>query len=212
MSIDVRVYLVTDPSYDDLPTIGREAVGGGATCVQVRDKRPSADRVAAVRRLVEILPPGTAVIANDDVTAARAGAGLHVGLDDVDPRAARAELGPEAVIGWSINDLAQLADEDQLAACDYVAASPVWATATKTDAGTPFGLEGVRAIADRLGGRLPLVAIGGIDASNAADVVGAGADGVAVVSAICGAPDPRAAAADLRAVVDGALRARGTRP
>lgn len=209
MNADVRVYLVTDPSYDDLDSIVVAAVAGGATCVQVRDKRPGADRVGSVRRLRTMLPDGVAVIANDDVAAAREGHGLHVGLNDIDPRSARALLGPEAVIGWSINDLSQLDDTAQLAACDYVAASPVWATPTKTDTGAPFGLDGVRRIAERLDGRLPLIAIGGIHRGNAAQVIEAGADGVAVVSAICGADDPHAAAAELRAVVDAAHRTRG---
>jgi thiamine-phosphate pyrophosphorylase len=209
MTVDVRVYLVTDPSYDDLESIVAAAVSGGVTCVQVRDKRPDADRVASVRRLRTLLPPQVAIISNDDVAAAREGHGLHVGLDDVDPRSARILLGPQAVIGWSINELAQLDDEAQLAACDYVAASPVWATPTKTDTTDPFGLDGVRRIAERLGNRLPLVAIGGIDCANAGSVIEAGADGVAVVSAICRAADPRAAATELRTVVDEARRSRG---
>lgn len=209
MSADLRVYLVTDPAYDDLESIVAAAVSGGVTCVQVRDKRPDADRVASVRRLRTVLPDDVVLIVNDDVAAAREGHGLHVGLDDVDPCSARALLGPEAVIGWSINHLSQLDDLAQLGACDYVAASPVWSTPTKTDTGVPFGLDGVRRLAERLDGRLPLVAIGGIDHSNAAEVIEAGADGVAVVSAICGADDPRAAAEELRAVVDTAHRTRG---
>ncbi|MET0930845.1 MAG: thiamine phosphate synthase [Aeromicrobium sp.] len=209
MTVDLRVYLVTDPSYDDLESVVAAAVSGGVTCVQVRDKGPDADRVGTVRRLRTMLPAHVVLIANDDVDAAREGHGLHVGLGDIDPRSARALLGPEAVIGWSINQLSQLNDVAQLAACDYVAASPVWATPTKTDTGIPFGLDGVHRIAERLGGRLPLVAIGGIDQANAAQVIEAGADGVAVVSAICGADDPRAAAVELRAVVDAAHVLRG---
>ncbi len=212
MSVDPRVYLVTDPAVDDLEAIVDAGVRGGVTCVQVRDKHgSSASRAGLVAALRGALPSSVAVVVNDDLEVASSCDGLHVGVDDVAPSVARAELGPEAVIGWSINDLAQLGDEAEMRACSYVAVSPVWATPTKTDTTAPFGLDGVREVAARLAGRVPLVAIGGIDASNAADVVLAGADGVAVVSAICGADDPRASAGQLRAVVDAALETRGAR-
>ena len=209
MSIDLRLYLVTDPAYGDPEQIVRAAVAGGVTCVQVRDKTASSADIATVaRRLRTALPAEVAVIVNDDVDAARECDGLHVGVDDLLPARARELLGPDAVIGWSINDVAQLDDEPQLAACDYVAASPVWTTPTKADADRPWGLSGVSTLAGRLAGRLPLVAIGGLGVHNAADAVGAGADGIAVVSAICSAADPRAAAHDLRTVVDSSLTAR----
>ena len=86
------------------------------------------------------------------------------------------------------------------------------ATATKADADRPWGLPGVRALADALAGRVPLVAIGGIDAHNAGDVIEAGADGVAVISSICGAEDPGAASREIRAFVDRALATRKARP
>ncbi|KAA1372476.1 thiamine phosphate synthase [Aeromicrobium fastidiosum] len=206
MTIDLRLYLVTDPGTERLDDVVAAAVSGGATCVQVRDKhattRALTDRARALRAT---LPAHVAVIVDDDVEAARAVDGVHVGTGDVPPSVARATLGPDAVIGWSINHLDQLGDDTQLAACDYVAVSPVWATVTKPDATEPFGLAGVRAVADLLARRLPLVAIGGIDLDRTADVVRAGADGVAVVSAICGAADPRSAAEHLRRVVDAAL-------
>jgi thiamine-phosphate pyrophosphorylase len=209
VSADLRLYLVTDPRTDDLVGVVSRAVAGGVTCVQVRDKDATpGERAELVRRLRDALPAHVAVIANDDLGAARCGDGLHVGVDDVPPSVARDALGPDAVIGWSVNDLAQLDDGTELAACDYVAVSPVWATSSKTDASAPWGLDGVRAVAERLAGRLPLVGIGGIggiDAGTAARVVEAGADGVAVVSAICSAADPTAAAADLRRAVDGVL-------
>lgn len=212
MSPDLRLYLVTDPAYNDLDSIVSAAVAGGVTCVQVRDKQAgTTDRTALVRRLRATLPAEVAVIANDDVEAARACDGLHVGVDDLAPSEARALLGADALIGWSINDPAQLDDEIELSACDYVAASPVWATPTKMDATEPFGLDGVHALVMRLDGRLPLVAIGGIDAGNAAEVVAAGADGVAVVSAICGADDPARAARILRRAVEDALSTRRER-
>lgn len=212
MIADLRLYLVTDPAFADLSSVVESAVAGGVTCVQVRDKHASTvERAAFVRALRQVLPDTVAVIVNDDLEAAQEGDGLHVGLDDIRPSAARVALGPRAVIGWSINDFAQLDDEAELAACDYVAASPVWATATKTDTSAPFGLAGVRTLAERLGGRLPLVAIGGIDVTNAEQVVSAGADGVAVVSAICAAVHPAGAARKLLAAVERGLLARGAR-
>lgn len=212
MTPDLRLYLVTDPSYDGLEDIVSAAVVGGVTCVQVRDKAgSSADRYAAVARLREILPPAVAVVVNDDVDAARAGDGIHVGVGDTDPATVRRLLGEDAIVGWSINDLAQLDDVEQMAACTYVAASPVWATLTKTDTTEPFGLDGVSEISARLAGCMPLVAIGGIDRTNAEAVVASGADAIAVVSAICGAPDSTAAAAELLGCVDAGLRSRGAR-
>jgi thiamine-phosphate pyrophosphorylase len=206
VTADLRLYLVTDPRTEALDDVVAEAVAGGVTCVQVRDKHASTQALAVqAGALRTALPAHVAVIVNDDVEAARAVDGVHVGADDVTPSLARAVLGPDAVIGWSINDLDQLGDDVQLAACDYVAVSPVWATDTKPDASEPFGLAGVRAVADRLAGRMPLVAIGGIDHDGAAAVVRAGAGGVAVVSAICASPDPRGAAERLRRTVDAAL-------
>lgn len=210
MTLDVRLYLVTDPAYADLEAVVTAAVAGGVTCVQVRDKGASSStRADLVRRLRAALPPEVLVLANDDVVAAREGDGLHVGLDDLSPVDARAALGPEAVIGWSISDRVQLDAHEQLAACDYVAASPVWSTPTKPDAGVPLGLDGVRAVADRVGGTMPVVAIGGIGPDDAEAVIAAGADGIAVVSAVCGADDPLAASAVLRRAVDSALAGRG---
>ena len=206
MNVDLRLYLVTDPGTERLDDVVTKAVSGGATCVQVRDKQATTRALTdQARALRAALPARVAVIVDDDVEAARVVDGVHVGADDVLPSVARVALGPGAVIGWSINHLDQLRDEKQLAACDYVAVSPVWATATKPDATEPFGLAGVRAVADLLARRLPLVAIGGIGLDRAADVVRAGADGVAVVSAICGAADPRSAAEQLRRAVDTAL-------
>ena len=212
MRIDVRLYLVTDPACPNLAGVVALAVGGGVTCVQVRDKqatRPA--RAASLERIRRAVAARVPVLVDDDLDAAQAACGVHVGAGDVPPALARAALGPDAIIGWSVGDPAQLEECEQLAACDYVAASPVLTTPTKIDAGRPLGLAGVRALAGRLAGRLPLVAIGGIDAANAAAVIAAGADGVAVVRAICAADDPAAAARELRATVERALSSRSVR-
>lgn len=209
--VDVRVYLVGgDTGGRDLAQVAAAAVAGGTTVVQARDKSVdhaalAAQTAALQTRLGDRVP----VIVNDDAAvAATARAGLHVGPDDQHPAEARRLLGPGAIIGWSIHDPAQLADTAAVAACDYLAASPVWPTPSKTDTTAPLGPAGVRALRAAMPADLPLVAIGGIDQTNAAAVIAAGADGVAVISAICAADDPRAAAARLRAVVDRALADR----
>lgn len=212
MRIDVRLYLVSDPTCPNLARVVDVAVGAGVTCVQVRDKQATRRiRAHSVERIRGAVGGRVPVLVDDDLDAARAACGLHVGPDDVRPAVARAALGPDAIIGWSIGHPAQLDDHEQLAACDYVAAGPVWATPTKPEADRPLGLDGVRVLAERLAGRLPLVAIGGIGAANAGAVIEAGADGVAVVRAICGADDPASAARELRATVDRALSSRSAR-
>lgn len=210
MSLDLRLYLVTgaDAPIDEAARIVGGAVEGGVTVVQLRDKRgDSSARASRARRLAAA---GTPIIVNDDVEATRlaGAAGVHIGPDDGHPAEARARLGPDTVIGWSIHAFAQLDDADALAACDYLAASPVWPTQTKTDTTPPFGLAGVRALRAVMPDHLPLIGIGGIDATNAAEVIRSGADGVSVVSAIWAAADPRREAQRLRNAVDAALAAR----
>lgn len=206
---DLGVYLVTaEPSSDRTVGLVAAAVAGGVRVVQLRDKINSTDhRVMLLRRIRERLAadglPEIILIVNDDLEAAAAvpGVGIHVGPDDLHPAAARSRLGRNVCIGWSIHHRDQLRDTAALAAVDYVAASPVWPTPTKTDTTAPFGLDGVRALRDVVPADLPLVGIGGIGLNNAAEVIRAGADGVAVVSAICAAAVPRRAAAELVAEV-----------
>ncbi|MDD9348000.1 thiamine phosphate synthase [Mumia sp.] len=210
---DVRLYLVTGsvPHGADLVDVVADAVDGGATTVQLRDKHASTDeRIRLATRIAARVGDRASFVLNDDLAAARAvpGAGLHIGPDDLHPARVREVLGDDAVVGWSLHDLAQLDDAEALAACSYLAVSPVWATPTKPDTTAPWGLDGVRRLRAATPDDLPLVAIGGISASNAASVVAAGADGICVVSAICSAPEPRAAARTLREVVDAALAAR----
>jgi thiamine-phosphate pyrophosphorylase len=216
-ALDVRLYVVTDP---DLVPEGRlvdaclSAVRGGATLVQLRDKEASDDQLLAqaIRLRDALGPHDVPVIVNDRVEVARrAGVGVHVGIHDMRPAEARAILGPSAIVGWSIEDEAQLTNAEQLAACTYLAASPVWATPTKPDAAPPLGPDGVASI--RMRTELPLVGIGGITNPNrAAAVIAAGANGVAVVSGVFGAPDPEIAARELRDTVDATLAERSAIP
>jgi len=210
MTLDLRVYLVTDPGMGGnrpLTHTVEEAVAGGVTLVQLRDKGADpAELERQARELQEVLRgTGVDLVVNDSLPVAVAvGAGLHVGARDAGPAQARAALGSTAAIGTSLGSGRPLGDED-LAALDYVAVGPVWDTATKADAGPATGLSPIPSAAAY---GLPVVAIGGIDAARAGEAVRAGAAGVAVVSAVMASNDPRAAARALREAVDEALAER----
>jgi thiamine-phosphate pyrophosphorylase len=167
------------------------AIEGGADCVQLRAKELRDDELRPLaRELADACrDAGVLFVVNDRVAVAlESGAdGAHVGQDD-DPAGARARLGRRPVLGVSVRTPGE-ARAAERAGADYLGAT-VYATPTKPDA-TPGGLEGIRAIVASTS--LPVVGIGGIDASNAGDVVAAGASGVAVIAAVGGADDPVAA-------------------
>ena len=200
--IDYSLYLVTDRALArgrPLADVVRAAVAGGVTCVQLREKEASArEFAAAARELLALLRPlGVPLIVNDriDVALAAGADGVHVGQQDLSVADAR-RLGPPGwIVGVSAESVADAARAERDGA-DYVGASPIFATPTKTDHAPPLGLAGLRAL--RAATKLPLVAIGGLHAGNARETIRAGADGLAVVSAIVAADDPRAAAAELR--------------
>ncbi len=209
---DLSVYLVTDPRLTEarglIETV-EQAVAGGATLVQLRDPDAKGRALAEqARALLDVLAPkGIPLIINDrvDVAAAVGAQGVHLGQDDLDPAAARALLGPQAIIGLSIGTLDELTASN-LAPVDYVGCGPIKVTGTKSDAGSAIGLEGFAFLRAHID--LPMVGIGGLALEDAAAVIRAGADGVAVVSALCAAPDVMSAAAHLRAAVK-AARAEG---
>ena len=195
---DPFLYLVTDRALAGLRGVTetvRLALEGGVTLVQLREKMLAHEPfVEEARRLKDICHArGVPLIVNDDVAVAReAGAdGVHLGQSDASVAKARETLGPDAIIGLSVESVEQ-ARAAAVLDIDYMAASPVFATPTKADTASPLGLEGVRAIR-RLTDK-PLVAIGGINLDNVAEVLQVGADGLAVISAIVAAPDPRQAA------------------
>jgi thiamine-phosphate pyrophosphorylase len=197
-SFALDLYLVTDRAMCAALGIERvvaEAVAGGVTMVQLRDDAtPASDLVDLARRLVAMLAPAAVpLVVNNrlDVALAAGAHGLHVGPGDTPPEEARRRLGPGPILGLSITDPTQIAAVDPRVV-DYLGVGPVFATSTKPDAAPAMGLAGLAAA--RAATPLPIVAIGGIDEANAAAVVRAGADGLAVVSALCAAPDPRAAA------------------
>jgi thiamine-phosphate pyrophosphorylase len=204
---DPTLYLVTDPELARaraLIDVVTAAVRGGVTLVQLRDKHAGGRALLVTARALRAAldPLGVPLIMNDRVdVAAAAGVGCHVGQSDLPAAAARTMLGPDAILGVSLEAVADLRAVDP-AIVDYIAYGPFAATATKADAGRPVGPDGLAAVAKQT--MLPLVAIGGIDTRNVAAAVRAGADGIAVVSAIMAADDPEAASRALRAAIDGA--------
>jgi thiamine-phosphate diphosphorylase len=196
------LYLViTEPAVDH-GVLVEAAVGRGVPVIQLREKRLPDDELTALARTLVAATRGseTLLVVNDrpDIAAAVGADGVHVGRSDTDAATARRIVGPDAVVGVSASARKEV-EAARSAGADYVGVGPIYPTATKADARAPIGVAGLRAIAEGTSGT-PIVAIGGITSSNAPGVLGAGADYVAVVSAICHAPDPVAA-------LDGFLRA-----
>lgn len=198
---DLSLYLVLDPDLcreHSMVATARAAVAGGATAVQVRYKEAStAERIALAHEVKEALRGTSALIVmNDDIDAAIAASAdaLHIGQRDIAPTLARTRIGPDMILGLSVNseDAARAIDP---AVVDYVGVGPVFATPTKPDHEKPIGLDGLARIVAL--SPVPTVAIGGLKKQHIPQVFAAGAHGIAVVSAICGTPDPMQASAEL---------------
>ena len=195
------VYLVTDRGLSRGRTtleIIRAAAAGGVSVVQLREKDLSTrEFYEEGLKISDFLKSHhIPLIVNDriDIALALDADGVHIGQDDMPLAVARRILGPEKIIGLSINFPKDI-NEEALSCADYLAVSPVFATPTKEDITEPWGLDGltkVRSLTD-----LPLVAIGGISAANAREVARHGADSLAVVSAIVSADDPKEATRNL---------------
>lgn len=201
---DLSLYLVTDRGLARGRTtaeIVRAAVAGGVTCVQLREKNGPTRLFIEEARFVRDVLTGTGVplIINDrvDVALAVGADGLHLGQTDMSLADARA-IAPGLIIGVSVENPEQ-ALLAQAQGADYLGLSPVFSTPTKTDTAPPLGLDGVALIRSRVS--VPMVGIGGIGPGNAAQVLRAGCDGVAVVSAIVAASDPQAAARELKTII-----------
>jgi thiamine-phosphate pyrophosphorylase len=210
--IDLSLYLVTDRGLcgsRGLITTVRAALQGGITALQYRAKHATLREALAEASILASMAReyGVPFIVNDrlDLALAVEADGLHVGQSDMPVALARRLLGPDKILGLSITEQREI-DEMEAEVIDYVGLGPVFATATKADASSPLGLDqfhNLRAAID-----LPVVAIGGIDAAQAGPVIAAGADGIAVVSAICAADDPQAASRNLLDRIE-QVRAKG---
>src|SRR5580658_4470445 len=217
--LDLRLNAILDPERaggHDLLDLARAVTAGGATLVQLRDKkndtRALVEKARAIKAILASL--SVAFVVNDrvDVALAAAADGVHIGPEDMTPEDARRLLGPDAIIGVSIKTVAA-AEAAAVGLIDYAGVGGVYATLSKEQKTPPIGIDGFARVAGILRGRapaLPIVGIAGIDAGNADAVIGAGADGVAVISALSGSSDAAAAARTLREVVDGMLAKRGT--
>ena len=192
----IRLVAITDNVRDgQVGLIGRAsaAAHGGATCIQLRLKDVSArDLVSLARELVRAV--GVPVIVNDraDVAVAAGAAGVHLGADDVPVSAVRSFAPAGFIIGTSVGCDEEVANAKD---ADYVGIGPVFATASKHDAGPRIGLKEFSRLAVETG--LPAVGIGGVTHLNARLVIDAGAVGVAVIAAVFGATDPEAAAREI---------------
>ena len=202
---DLSLYLVTDRGLSlgrATVDIVRAAVAGGVTCVQLREKECSTRQFVAEARAVREVLAGTGIplIINDriDVALAVGADGVHLGQTDMHIADARRLVGTDMLIGISA-ECVEDAVRAQAEGADYIGISPVFSTPTKTDTAPALGLDGVALI--RAAVSLPLVGIGGIGPGNAAKVIRAGCDGVAVVSAIVSDPDPRKAATELKTII-----------
>lgn len=206
--LDLRLYLVTDRALSkgrSLEKVVLAAVQGGVTIVQLREKEcTTREFVALAIKVKELLDPlKVPLIINDrlDVALAVKADGIHLGQSDMPYRIAREILGKNAIIGLSVESI-QDAQEAEDMDVDYLGISPVFLTPTKTDLTKELGLDGIRKI--KAFSRHKLVAIGGINGSNAKNVIYAGADGIAVVSAICSAENPHDAAKSLLKIIHAA--------
>ncbi|UXY14941.1 thiamine phosphate synthase [Chitiniphilus purpureus] len=206
---DLSLYLVLDPvlcgGAEGMVDTARIAAQHGVTVVQLRapqwKKRQWLDTAQALKAALD--PLGVPLIINDQIDVALAvdAAGVHLGQADLPPAVARRLLGPDKLIGLSTSNAVQLA-QAPLDLIDYLGVGPVYPTGTKADASPVIGLP---QFASLMAARtLPAVGIGGIQAGGAAAVIQAGADGVAVVSAICGQPDIAGAVRALRQEIEGA--------
>ena len=219
MAVDLRLYALVDPEHAGgrAPAdVARLVAEGGATLVQLRDKVSETRRMIEHARAIKaaLAPFSVPLLINDrvDVALASGADGVHVGQTDMAVEDARRLLGRDAIIGLSLKTTAQ-AEAAPLDLLDYVGVGGVFATTSKDNTSAPIGPAGLARIAGVLRGcvpKFPLCGIAGITAGNAGETIAAGADGVAVISALSLKGDPRAAARELRAIVDAALAKRGS--
>jgi thiamine-phosphate pyrophosphorylase len=200
------IYLVTDRSLcrnRPLTDVILQSVQGGVAYIQLREKdittRFFVEEARAIKKILQ--PYSVPLIINDrvDVALACGAEGVHIGQEDILYSTARKLMGKNAIIGLSVETWEDV-EASQKLDVDYIGVSPVFHTPTKTDTKGAWGLEGLAKI--KAFSRHPLVAIGGINESNAKDVIIAGADCIAVVSAICATANPSVATRTLKNIID----------
>jgi thiamine-phosphate pyrophosphorylase len=218
MRLDLRLNAIVDPERaggHQLADLAARCVRGGATLVQLRDKHSETRTLIEAARAIKrsLAPSAVPFVVNDrvDVAMAAGADGVHLGQDDMAVEDARRLLGSHAIIGLSIKSVEE-ADAARLDLVDYIGSGGVYATSSKQQKNAPIGpigLARIIAVLRRRAPDLPICGIAGIDASNAAEVIAAGADGVAVISALSLVPSPETAARQLREIIDAVLAKRG---
>ena len=198
----LRFYFITDDGTATCSPVEqvRIALTAGATLVQYRNKQFGLrcyEEARTIRTMCR--QAGVPLVINDNVLLAKAvdADGVHLGQDDEDPHLARLVLGSAAIVGLSVSTTDELA-HSRLNGCDYIGSGPIFGTRTKTDAKPVRGLDGLAAMV--AAAPLPVVAIGGINAANAAGCFDRGAAGVAVISAITRAQHPQTAAREMASI------------
>uniref|UniRef100_A0A914H345 thiamine phosphate synthase n=1 Tax=Globodera rostochiensis TaxID=31243 RepID=A0A914H345_GLORO len=207
---DLSLYLIVDPilcgGHQQCVRLLNNVIPCGVNIVQLRAPKwhKGAIYVLAKELLAITRPNGIPLIINDhvDVSLAAGADGVHLGANDLPPEAARELLGPDAIVGYSVSNYAQLERATRLGnKIDYLGVGPVFSTPTKPDHAPPIGIQKLRAICSR--SVHPTVAIGGINAQKADEIMAVGApDGLAVISAICGTEEPAKAARELREAIE----------
>jgi len=206
------LYVITDETISGVLShaeIARRAIDGGADVIQLRDKACGCRELLRIGRVLRTITmkTGTLFIINDrlDIALACRADGVHLGQDDIHADVARQIVPPGFIIGISVGSVDEALKAEQDGA-DYIALSPLFSTGSKNDAGPGLGLDLLREI--RMNVTIPVIAIGGIRPDNVRDVIAAGADGVAVISAVVGSRDISAAARELRALVSQSKEAK----
>ena len=200
------LYLVTDEKLclgRPVAEIVEQAVNGGVTAVQLREKHLSTkdfvQRAFQLKKILSIYHVPLVINDRIDIALAVKADGVHVGQNDMPYEYLRKIIPRKMIIGLSVETPEQAAEAENYE-LDYISVSPVFLTSTKTELEHEWGIDGLRQLSAKT--RHKVVAIGGINKSNAEEVIKAGAKGIAVVSAICSAPDPAGAARELRSIIN----------
>lgn len=205
--MDLSVYVITAdvPELDrDHLVVAQEAIAGGATVIQFREKTRNTREALEIASKLRLMTKtaGISLIINDrvDIALAVGADGVHLGQEDMPVALAKKIVSKGMVIGVSVTNLIEAIQAEKEGA-DYLGVGPIYPTPSKKDTAEPIGLDGLKMI--RAQTSTPIVAIGGITCENAAEVIKAGADGIAVISTVTNAPDMREATRILRQKVVG---------
>ena len=208
-----RLWVITDESIQNRfshEILAALSIAGGAGMIQYRDKtsntRARIEKAIILKKICSEFKVPLIVNDRTDVALAAGTDGVHLGRDDLPIKAARAILGPDKIIGGSAGTVEQ-ALEVQADGADYVGFGHIFPTGSKDKPGRPVGLSGLAAACSALA--IPVIAIGGIDAATAPEVIRAGAWGLAVIGAVCSREDPMAAAAEIKNAIDCELNSGG---